>query len=95
MLSPVRRRTLTHADGRRLKITFGEMREMGLRGALVFCADYRCGHSVALSADRWADDVMMYACLTLSRGSSAKLVVGAAPTSGRILSCRRWGTAGQ
>ncbi|SDJ43660.1 hypothetical protein SAMN05216338_104964 [Bradyrhizobium sp. Rc2d] len=25
----------THADGRPLKITFGQMREMGLRGVLV------------------------------------------------------------
>jgi hypothetical protein len=32
------------------KITFGEMRDdMGVRGVLVYCADYRCGHSVALS----------------------------------------------
>jgi len=23
------------------KITFGEMREMGVRGVLVYCADYR------------------------------------------------------
>src|ERR1700747_3233765 len=42
------------------KITFGEMRDdMGVRGVLVYCADYRCGHSVALSADRWADDVRL------------------------------------
>ncbi|WP_439399403.1 hypothetical protein ACRQ5Q_18610 [Bradyrhizobium sp. PMVTL-01] len=32
------------------KITFAEMREMGVRGIIVFCADYRCGHSVALNA---------------------------------------------
>jgi hypothetical protein len=24
------------------KITFGEMRNMGVRGVLVYCADYRC-----------------------------------------------------
>jgi hypothetical protein len=30
-----------------------------LRGIAVYCADYRCGHSVALSADRWADDVRL------------------------------------
>jgi hypothetical protein len=33
------------------KITFGEMREMGLRGVLIYCADYHCSHSVAVSAD--------------------------------------------
>jgi hypothetical protein len=32
------------------KITFGEMREMGVRGVLIYCADYRCSHSIALMA---------------------------------------------
>ena len=42
------------------KITFGEMRnDMGVHGVLVYCADYRCSHSVALSADRWADDIRL------------------------------------
>jgi hypothetical protein len=42
------------------KITFGEMRdEMGVRGVLVYCADHRCSHSVAMNADRWADDVRL------------------------------------
>jgi hypothetical protein len=44
----------------RQKITFGEMRdEMGVRGVLVYCADCHCSHSVALSADRWPDDVRL------------------------------------
>ena len=34
------------------KITFGEMRKMGVRGVLVYCADYTCSHSIAVSADR-------------------------------------------
>jgi hypothetical protein len=29
---------------------FAEMRESGVRGVLVYCADYRCSHSVAVSA---------------------------------------------
>jgi hypothetical protein len=41
------------------KITFGDMREMGVRGVLIYCADYRCSHSVALSADRWPDEVRL------------------------------------
>jgi hypothetical protein len=41
------------------KITFGEMREMGVRGILVYCADYQCSHSVAMNADCWADDVRL------------------------------------
>ena len=34
-------------DGAPDKITFGEMREMGVRGLLIYCADYRCSHSIA------------------------------------------------
>lgn len=41
------------------KITFGDMREMGVRGILVYCSDYRCSHSVALSADRWPDELSL------------------------------------
>ena len=41
------------------KITFGEMRGMGVRGVLVYCSDYHCSHSVAISADRWPDDVRL------------------------------------
>lgn len=41
------------------KITFDDMRELGVRGVLVYCADHRCGHNVALSADRWSDDVRL------------------------------------
>jgi hypothetical protein len=40
-------------------ITFGDTRRMSVRGVLVYCADYRCSHSVALSADRWADDIRL------------------------------------
>jgi hypothetical protein len=37
---------------RQQKITFGEMRAGGVRGVLVYCSDYRCSHSTAISADR-------------------------------------------
>ena len=37
------------------KITFGEMRDSG--GVLVYCQNYQCSHSTAISADRWPDDV--------------------------------------
>ena len=33
------------------------MRDMGVRGILVYCADYRCSHSIAISRDGWPDDV--------------------------------------
>jgi hypothetical protein len=41
------------------KITFGEMRESGVRGVLIYCSDCKCGHSVAMSADQWPDDVRL------------------------------------
>lgn len=59
MPSSVRRHTPTHADGRPVKITFGEMREMGVNGILVYCVNRPCSHSVALSADSWPDELRL------------------------------------
>jgi len=64
MPRPVRRKSPTHADGRPRKITFGEMRSGrgGVRGLLVYCADYRCGHHIALApetVDQWPNDVRL------------------------------------
>ena len=39
--------------------TFGDMRDMGVRGLLIYCADYRCSHSIAISGDRWPDHVRL------------------------------------
>jgi hypothetical protein len=44
------------------------MRDMGVRGLLIYCADHYCSHSVAMSADAWADDVRL---LKLQSSSSA------------------------
>jgi hypothetical protein len=41
------------------KITFAEMRNMGARGLLVYCADYRCSHTIAISGDPWPDDARL------------------------------------
>ena len=41
------------------KITFGEMRDSGVCGVLVYCADYQCSHSIAISADQWPDDLRL------------------------------------
>jgi hypothetical protein len=42
------------------KITFGEMRsDGGPTGVLVYCADYRCSHFMAMSADQWPDDLRL------------------------------------
>jgi hypothetical protein len=35
------------------KISLEEKRASGVRGLLIYCADYRCSHSIAISADRW------------------------------------------
>ncbi|RTE92819.1 hypothetical protein [Bradyrhizobium sp. LVM 105] len=48
--------TPIHADGRPLKITFGETCGMGVRGVLVYC---HCGRHAPLDADHWADDVRL------------------------------------
>ena len=34
-------------------------RPSGTRRILVYCADDRCSHSIAMSADRWPDDVRL------------------------------------
>ena len=41
------------------KITFAEMREMDVRGIIVYCADYTCSHSIAVSAEGWPDDLRL------------------------------------
>ena len=41
------------------KITFEQMRASGVRGVLVYCSDYHCSHSTALSADRWPDEMRL------------------------------------
>jgi hypothetical protein len=41
------------------KISFGDMRDMGVRGILVYCADYHCSHLVPMSGDGWPDNVRL------------------------------------
>jgi hypothetical protein len=55
----MRRAPLVRAGMREQKITLGEMRASGVRGLLIYCADYRCSHSIAIDADRWPDDVRL------------------------------------
>jgi hypothetical protein len=63
------------------KITFGEMRDMGIRGLLIYCADYRCSHSIAMSGDQWADEVRLS---DLEAGLSAASAVIAVRMCGLI-----------
>jgi hypothetical protein len=46
---------LTHPQ----TIPFGEMRSTGVHGILIYCSDYKCNHSTAISGDRWPDDVRL------------------------------------
>ena len=41
------------------KIILAEMRSSGVRGLLIYCADYTCAHYIAISGDRWPDDVRL------------------------------------
>jgi hypothetical protein len=41
------------------KITFGEMRNAGICGLLIYCTDYKCSHSITISADSWRDHVRL------------------------------------
>jgi hypothetical protein len=68
----------------RQKITFGEMRAAGVRGLLIYCSNYKCSHSTAISGDRWPDGVRLSdlgAAFHLPGGQRA---AKGAPTSGRI-----------
>jgi hypothetical protein len=44
---------------RHQKITLAEMRASGVRGLLIYCSDYKCSHSTAISGDRWPDQVRL------------------------------------
>jgi hypothetical protein len=35
------------------KITFGELRQSGIREVPIYCRDHRCSHSISMSADYW------------------------------------------
>jgi len=45
----------TPALPRPQKITFAEMREAGVRGLLIYCSDYKCSRSIAISGGRKSD----------------------------------------
>jgi hypothetical protein len=66
--------TISILGKRPQKITLAEMRSMRLRGLLIYCGDYRCGHSVEVGGDRWPDDVRLsdleplFTCTVWSNG---------------------------
>ena len=59
-LSIARCKATASGHGARLqKITFADLRQQGVRGLPVYCADYGCSHSLAISGDRWPDDARL------------------------------------
>jgi hypothetical protein len=65
---------------REQKITIREMRESGPTRLIVYCADYKCAHSVVVDVTRWAIGSV---CPTWSRGLLARSAAIAGPTSSR------------
>src|SRR5205807_2395313 len=59
LAAPVELQWRMPALTREKKITFGEMRSSGVRGLLIYCADYHCSHSIAISGDQWPDNVRL------------------------------------
>jgi hypothetical protein len=57
--SPPPRSAESWGTPRPQKIAFGDLRESGVRGVLIYCSDYRCSHWTAISGDRWPDDVRL------------------------------------
>jgi hypothetical protein len=44
---------------RQQKITLCEMRASGVRGPLIYCADFRCSHWIRINADQWSDETRL------------------------------------
>ena len=63
------------------KLTFAEVRDMGVRGILVYCAYYRCSRSIAISGDNWPDGVRLS---DIEHRFVCEACASAVPTCGRI-----------
>jgi hypothetical protein len=50
---------VSDATARPQKISLGEIRSSGVRGLLIYCADYRCSHSVMIDAAPWPDHIRL------------------------------------
>jgi len=68
---------ITACHARPQKITFAEMRESGVCALFVYCADYRCGLSIAISGD---SGPMMSGCPISSLDSLARPAASAVRT---------------
>ena len=57
------------------------MRASGVRGLLIYCADYKCSHWIKINADQWPDDMR----LSDFEDRFVCTVCGQVQMSGRIL----------
>jgi hypothetical protein len=69
------------AMSRPRKISFGEMRAMGVRGVLIYCTDYRCSHTIAVMADHWADEIVGLRRVSFVAHVASKVPTTSGPTS--------------
>jgi hypothetical protein len=44
---------------REQKIALGQMRQMDVRGLLIYCSDYSCAHSIEVRGDPWLDHIRL------------------------------------
>jgi hypothetical protein len=52
--------SLAHVESDQSNVRLANgMSASGTIGILVYCADYRCSHSIEMSAEQWPDDVRL------------------------------------
>jgi hypothetical protein len=66
------------------KITFADMRDMGVHGLLIYCSDYKCSHLVTISGDRWP---------TISGSPTSRAASSARPAASAVRMCGPISTA--
>ena len=71
------RKPISSQDRNRLRPL--DMRDLGVRGILMYCCDYKCSHSMPSAA---TDGAIAFASRISSRVSFAKLAASATPTCG-------------
>jgi hypothetical protein len=57
------------------------MREMGISVVVIYCRDFKCSHHIAISVDRWPDQVRL---LDIEMQFTCAASASAARTCGRI-----------
>ena len=66
------------------KITLGELREIGIRGLLIYCSDCRGNNNIAISGERWPDHVRLSDLEPLFTCTACGLTGADAPIKGNF-----------